>query len=744
MTASPSPEQRAERSLASPVVLLLTAVATLAFGEWLWREHQLSAGLPWMIGGLATAFVCRLRCSPGPPVTVGRLSSPEFAFLAILVLAGGAVRFVALDQWPPGGFFDEVQNHLVAERVLGGWRPIFVADLSQMPAFYFYLLAGAIRLAGRGLMTVRGLSALVGTLTLPAFYLVARRSFAIPVAMGSALLLAGSRWHLTFSRVGFTGILGPFLEVLAVLALWKALDTGKLRFHVLLGIAVGLGVQSYYSFNLFPAVLIAVLLTYCLRLGPKAFGGELARAARGLVLAAAIAAILLAPLAWFALHNREAFFQRSNTVAIWNPAHHLFWPAALRNNIVSHLLMFQYRGDYNPRHNIPYDPILNPIAGLLLVLGFGAALARPIRFPQAVWLTWFAVMLLPAVLTIEAPQAYRSIGVIPAVYLLAGEGCSLIVAAARGKRGRAAAVSVLIGLLASISVAIDVSRYFRVQVRHPLAWPAFDGDYHALARYLQPYGARYDIFVSSMYYDYPVMRFYLGENFPYERFLVSEHLPMNAAPLLPSRKGVLYVLDPFQAELKDLFLELYPNAEIEEHLDSHGRLMFVSVLVQDQEIRAVSGQPETGFLGSYYANDRFAGAPAKMRREPGVCFHFHWPEEVLDAPFSADWATHLRVDAAGSYIFRVRASGPAVLIVDDRSFRLGTIDRTKLERVSVDLTSGDHRLVLRYIEKSYAAVACLLWQPPGQRPSIIPMRALRPFEPEEYARLRPDLPLPKL
>jgi 4-amino-4-deoxy-L-arabinose transferase-like glycosyltransferase len=735
-----------ERRYAAPTLLLLTAIGAIAWGQWCWLGHQLARGLPWILGGLAAAMASRLaggaRESP-VPTSPKPLARWELVFLALLILAGGAIRFMALENWPPGGFFDEVQNHLVAEQILAGWRPVFVADASQMPAFYFYLLAGAIRLAGKGLTTVRGLSALIGTLTLPAYYLLARRSFALPVAAASSLFLAGSRWHLTFSRVGFTGIFGPLFEVLAMLTLWKALETGKLRFHALFGVVVGLGLQSYYSFNLFPAVLAVAVVAYSFRRGPREFVSELARAARGLAVAALVAAVLLAPLARFALQNREVFFQRAGTVVLWNPAHHLSWPRALRDNAVAHLLMFQFRGDGNARHNIPDDPMLNPIAGLLLTLGLGGALAR-FRFPQAVWLSWFAVMLVPAVVTIEAPQAYRSIGVIPAVALLVGEGCSLVFEAGAGKTWRVTAISVLLALVALGSGAIDVSRYFRVQVRHRLAWPAFEGDYHALARYLRPYGGKYDIWVSSVFYDYPIMRFHLGEGFPYRRLRLSEHLPLEAAPILPFRQGVLYALEPFQAEAQGLFRELYPQAEIQEHRDPDGRVMFVSVRVPESQVRTASLSLVTGFLGSYYANDHFEGSAALTRRDPGVCFHFHWSEEALPAPFSVDWAAHLQVDTAGTYTFQVRASAPAVLVVDGRSFRVGAIDRDTFEPVSVDLAKGDHLLVMRYIDKGWAALACLLWQPPNQTISIIPMSDLRPLTPEEYDRLRSTLPMPKL
>src|SRR5262249_23555843 len=167
-------------------------------------------------------------------------------------------------------------------------------------------------------------------------------------------------------------------------------------------------------------------VSFAFRNGWRRFGQELLPIVRGLALAVLITVVLMIPIIRFAVKNPQVFFQRSSTVAIWNPAHHLPWPGILWQNIETHLLMFQFRGDANPRHNIAEVPIRNPIEGVLLAVGLGAALAQARKWPHAVWLGWFVVMLLPAILTIEAPQAHRAVGAIPAVYLLIGEGLQIL------------------------------------------------------------------------------------------------------------------------------------------------------------------------------------------------------------------------------------------------------------------------------------------------------------------------------
>ncbi len=735
------------------LVVFLIGVCAIAYGQWHWTKQQLAAGLVPMLLGIYLVTLSRtprLSDPDSPPESppAPRFTRTEAGFLLVLTVAAGCLRFPGLDHIPPGGFFDEVQNHLVAEGILKGDRPIFVAGFSQMPALFFYFLAGAIAIAGKGLTTVRGLSALFGTLTIPAFYLLARRAFARPVAAAAAILLAGSRWHITFSRVGFVTIIGPLLEVLAVLCLWRALETRRRLFFMLLGLATGVGLQSYYSFNLFPAVMAIAVASFAARKGWKSFGSELGPILRGFGWSVLVAGLVLFPLARYAVHHPKEFFYRSNTVAVWNPAHHLPWPEILWQNTAAHLLMFNYRGDVNPRHNIPGAPLLNPIEGCLLAVGLGAAFARGWKWPQATWLSWFFVMLLPAILTIEAPQAHRAVGAIPAVYLLMGEGIQgvLAIATEGARRARVILVAAMLLALSLAAASQDVWRYFRVQAVDPRAWPAFEADYHAVARFIKPFANRDEIRISPVFYEYPILRFHLGDRFPYERFRLTDELPRTTAQPPLRTEETLYVLEPFQKELFPLFQSLYPHARLEEHRDPFGRLMFVGIFVPRAELkRPLDPQAgQKGFLGAYYANEDWQGPPAILRRDPTVAFHFHLDREGLPGPFTADWAANLRIEQPGPYLFEMMTSGPTLLFVDDQKVtETSEVDQESVRQAPAILSQGDHRVMVRYLKKGFFSTIRLVWQPPFGETSVIPLRLLTPLSREEYFRWRDRLPLPR-
>jgi hypothetical protein len=731
--------------------LILSSVAAVLFAEYHWTHYRLRAGVPWMLGGILLAAVAGsfspLRGSLLAPPGGGRLRTAEKWFLVALVVAGGLVRFLSLDRFPPGGFFDEVQNLLVAEGILAGERPIFIGGATQLPALVFYLLAAAVQIAGKSVATVRGLSALFGTLTLPAFYFLARRMFAWPAAAAAALFLAGSRWHITFSRVGFTTIIGPLLEVVAVLCLWKGMESGKRRHYLLFGLVVGIGLQTYYSFNFFPAVLLVAVVSYAGRRGWRSFGRELAPIAKGLVWSVLLAAVLLLPLARFVFREREAFLQRSNAVAIWNPVHNRQWPGVLWDNTAAHLLMFHHLGDANPRHNIPEVPLFDPLSGVLLSVGVGLALRRALQWPQATVFGWLSIMLLPAILTIEAPQAHRAVGAIPAVYLLVGQalngGYALV--RGRGARMRGVLAALLCFGLALAAARENVSRYFRVQVRTPLAWQAFEAEYHEMARLIASHRDRYGIWVSPLYYDYPILRFHLGPDFPYHRFLVGSHLPLSRWRSSTGTEGAFYLLEPFQKGLFPLFREVYPDARLQEHRDPFGRTMFVSIVVPRRNLESPSDPSigQRGFLGAYYPNERWEGRPSVVRRDPAVFFHFHWEGEALNDPFTADWTSVLRIEEEGEYVFDLTTTGATTVFIDDRVIAAPTLlNDPHPVRAVARLSKGDHVLAVRYLKKGYASTISVSWRPPSGVQSVIPLRLLRPFGREEYERLRPRLSRP--
>jgi 4-amino-4-deoxy-L-arabinose transferase-like glycosyltransferase len=745
---------KTERTLSlrnlSRFIVFLMGVGLIAYGQWSWAALRLNQGLlPILLGIGFVALSCGARLlDPASPDGVSWRPRPsmEALFLVFVVVAAGCVRFIGLDHIPPGGFFDEIQNYQMAENILQGDRPVFIAGMTKMPALFFYFLAGAIAIAGKTMTTVRGLSALIGTLTVPAFYFLARRAFAWPVAAATTILLAGSRWHVTFSRVGFATIAGPLLEVLAILCLWKAMESRKRLFYVLFGTVVGIGLQIYYSFNIFPAILAVAVLTFAARKGWRSFGAEFLPILRGIAWSVLVTFVLLLPLARFVVRQPRVFFERSNEVAIWNPQHNLPWPAILWQNAATNLLMFNYQGDQNPRHNIPTAPMLNPFEGALLLVGLGAALARGSKWPQAAWLVWFFAMLLPAILTIESPQAHRALGAIPAVYLLIGQGLQPLFAWAAGSTGRIRRALVAVVLLAASVAAAskDLTRYFGPQVRTSLAWQEFQADHHEIGKFLKPFANRFDIFVSPLYFDYNIERFYLGPGFPMERFRLFEHFPLSPENIHPDREGLLYVLEPFQAGLFPLFQALYEHATIEIHPDPYGRPMFVVIRVPREDLGHQRGDriAQKGFLGAYWANIHWTGEPTVTQREPAIWFHSHWDRDPLPHPFTAQWTAHLRIDEKGEYAFELATSGPTVLSFDQQKIFETSEDSPFPHRVVVQASPGEHLLAVSYWERSFRGTITLAWQPPHGKTEVIPLAALTPLTLEEYARVRDGLPRP--
>ena len=138
---------------------------------------------------------------------------------AILLLAL-FLRFYQITTNPPGLYIDEVSIGLNAYDILttgkdqyGTPYPLAFQSFGdyKMPV-YIYLVSGSIALFGKTELAIRFPSAFFGTLTVLAIFLLMRellqvdkklKPFALPAALGSALLFAILPWHLQFSRGGF-------------------------------------------------------------------------------------------------------------------------------------------------------------------------------------------------------------------------------------------------------------------------------------------------------------------------------------------------------------------------------------------------------------------------------------------------------------------------------------------------------------------------------------------------------------
>jgi len=125
----------------------------------------------------------------------GRRVATPLLLLAITLL-GGWLRFYAIGQkglWLDEAFSVWLGWHRLPE--MWGW----IARIDQHPPLYYTLLNLWMRL-GDDASTVRMLSAMIGTLTIPVIFLLGRRLAGPGTGLLAALLLAVSPFHVRFAQ----------------------------------------------------------------------------------------------------------------------------------------------------------------------------------------------------------------------------------------------------------------------------------------------------------------------------------------------------------------------------------------------------------------------------------------------------------------------------------------------------------------------------------------------------------------
>ena len=89
----------------------------------------------------------------------------------------------------------------------------------------------------------------------------------------------------------------------------------------------------------------------------------------GLVALGLVAALVAMPLIWFAENQPQIFWLRVQRTFLFTGKSEAERLPALLGNVQKHLLMFNWKGDPNGRHNLPGAPMLDDVTATLMVLG---------------------------------------------------------------------------------------------------------------------------------------------------------------------------------------------------------------------------------------------------------------------------------------------------------------------------------------------------------------------------------------
>lgn len=360
----------------------------------------------------------------------------EPLLVLVIVLLALALRTWQLQLHPPGLYNDEAAYGMDALDVAEGKNfAIFFERNNGREPLFIYLAAIAFRILGGVPYALRLTAALLGTLTVLTTYWMARetmrfwrpddRRLGVFFAAWVGFFLAVSYWHLSFSRLGFRAITLPLVMTIAMALFWRLWrrlrEGGRTPWLAITwtGLAIGL---SFYTYSAGRLVIVLFVSAAALTL---IMARILHMPRRPVVVASAwvvlIALLAFAPLGWYFLQHPGSFAARAASVSIFSEQFAKGDPVgALVNSVVKTVLMFFTEPDANRRHNPAGVPVMDPLLGAWLALGMVLALVRWRDFPRLVYLGWAALFVMPAVLTAEGiPHSLRSIGVIPAAYVLA-------------------------------------------------------------------------------------------------------------------------------------------------------------------------------------------------------------------------------------------------------------------------------------------------------------------------------------
>ncbi len=330
---------------------------------------------------------------------------------------------------------------MYALQVLQGEHAVFFPEAASGREWMgVYAIALTTSALGRSILAFRLPTALASAATVFAVFWLGRLFFGrdgsgrptpwrgLFIGSVGAGALAVSLGQTIIGRASLRANYLPLLLTLCFVFLWWGWSGAAQKRSwwriAMAGVCAGLLPYTYIPSRFTPFLFLAFGLSFLFPLcsaRKERVRAELPSAA----IFVGVAGLVAAPILLYFALNPEHFFIRSREVWLLREGEGTLWGALLRN-AWEHLLAFGFHGDRRERYNFAGLPMLNPWEALSFWVGVGTAVWRWRRRPAyRLLLLWLAVLLVPAMLSLDAdlgPNTLRMIGAAPAVYLLIGVG----------------------------------------------------------------------------------------------------------------------------------------------------------------------------------------------------------------------------------------------------------------------------------------------------------------------------------
>lgn len=447
-----------------------------------------------------------------------------------VILVAVFFRFYQIVEMPGGLFPDEAANGLDINLMEQGKLQPFYDRGNGREALFFYMEWASVAAFGRGPWQHHIVSALVGLLAVLGGFLVTRKLFtfqhpgdktvewrATNLALLGSFLMAISTWHTVLSRTAFRANLIPLFTTFTFYFLLRAYAAAtkdkRLLWAFITGATFALGFYSYIAYRMMVPILLVLSVWPFFAEGAKKSIQKYWKA--GIIFALTFI-IFIFPIAKYFYTHPGSFVGRSGEVSIFNPELNQGHAAATFMEVVKESLGAYFaNGDLNWRHNISGYPFLSPVIspffalGLILVTFFALRyVLMPRRF-SGDWKhlllgLWFWAMLLPVVTTAEGiPHGLRSIGTIPAVFIISAFGlyrftfAILTIIGERHKNSARRKIRLIEGALITLVPVFALTlilqsylTYFVYAANSPENFYAFRSDLTVVSDYLKTHGGK--------------------------------------------------------------------------------------------------------------------------------------------------------------------------------------------------------------------------------------------------------------
>ncbi len=616
---------------------LFAAFGLGAIGQWYWlQEYDDSTLLKGAFAFFAAVVLFIHSFSPWFREGFQRLSISfkwEMIFLGFIIAVAVFLRVYRIDAIPSGLYVDQGFEGYAALRILReGWHPFYVEDVFHAYALALYMLAVWFKAFGVSEATLRLFYAFLGIISLPLIYWTFRQLAGPRMALLTLFILAVMRWNINFNRNAFPTVQLTLYMFGTLAFLLYGLDHGKRWAFFVAAFFFSAGFYTYQAFKIFPLLLVVYALYEWI------VSNKMIKKHYMLIVGFFILTLILtAPILFTMIKTRNLGFRE---VQLMSHSFKQFLAILIRTSI-----MFNRKGDPNPRHNLQDYRMLDDVSGVLLVLGLAYSLARWRRRKYFYALAGFFVMSLPCLLSVDAAHANRMFGMTPYIAFLIAVPLGALwgrVLAFLGQVGEKVYLGLLVMPLGFMTFQnFDV--YFNKQANNINCWKEYNCSESTTGREASRRGISYEYFISPNYFNDATIEF-LGYSCisQMHSFIIPEEL----IPLqIPSNHGLFYALQEGKTGNLNFLQSIYPQGKAIHPKDIQGNdfVYFFEV-------------PPTLWA-------KYRGLKAEISNVPGIIQVPEFPYGLPTGPYHAVFTGSVYISKTGRYRFMNLGQGSARLFV---------------------------------------------------------------------------------